>query len=535
MFPLALPHLPENSLAEISALAAQGASGAIIEKALQFEREAANNHGRYHPQALSWALVRAAELCSSGDCRGALPLYLSVLRRVKAAYGETHALAAASHAGMGLVYAAQGLAAESLEQYVEGLRIASLRQLRDAAGILWLRLAASDAALECRAFENAHMILSEAAPDIAARPDVQLRLGAALCGCGKYDDGVTLVSDNLSSDEIEPALRASVSEILADIELTRDEPEAAATYFESALEMRRLAGDLAGQKTLRMLFRLALVLHQSGSFDKSRARHEELIALIDAEAPQPWMVDLAVDSRSDLGELCAQSGDYEHAKGLLHAALAIAEQHGRHSLCGRVLHNLGVVLAAHGELAAAREALERARSTRESALGNGHNDVADTLHALAVLCVRLEDPAATADYAQRALQIRQTHFGAESEELAPLEALLSGESTAKPAGEAAPVESAQTITATGRSVAEASELYHKAVSMLSGSQHWEALQLLAQVLKDIEERHGSDHRDLIPILAQMAAAYDQMGFEAQARAYRERAQRLGGAESADAR
>jgi tetratricopeptide (TPR) repeat protein len=538
MFPLALPHLPESLLAQLREQSARGRYDAVLDGVLHWERDAATTHGRYHPEALSWALVRGAVLCDNGSLADAVAVFLGVLRRARTAYGDTHVLVGAARAGLGFVYETQALITESYDQFAEALRILNLRRVNDPVGLRWLRLSVCDAALEIKAFEAARAVVNEMLdqPGVVHSPELSLRLGVALCGCGEGDEGETLIVESLTDRSIEPRVRAIAHEIVADQEVSRAHLDAAIVHLEASLADRRAVCGLITEGALKALSKLAAAQHRAGKLSDSKARYEELVDLLGPEQAELWKIELCTHARADLGEIYVQLGEYDNAERILQSTLCYFDKSAPTPLAGRVLHNLGLVLAAESKTSEARIMLDRALATREALLGDDHPEVAETLHALAVLRERLGDGTGARSAAERCLEIRHLHFEAESDEMSGIRELLERlpkaegrpdtEETSQIEEPPAPAAASE-VTASGRPVAEAAMLFNKAIAMQSGAQHWEALQLLAQVLALIEQNQGSEHRDLIPVLDQMAEVYGNMGFEVQARAYRERAERLG--------
>ena len=224
---------------------------------------------------------------------------------------------------------------------------------------------------------------------------------------------------------------------------------AARPYYEQALAISR---EVLGEKhpdTATSLNNLGYLLQAMGDYAAARPYYEQALAIrrevLGEEHPD------TAQSLNNLGYLLQAMGDYAAARPYYEQALAIhrdvlGEEHPDHcrqpeqpglSAAGHgrlrrgapllragagdkprrpgreaphtatSLNNLGSLLRAMGDLAAARPYFEQALAIRSAALGDGHSDTINTLLMLVVLALQMEDEQLAIQYLNDAVRNTQ--------------------------------------------------------------------------------------------------------------------------------
>ncbi|NNJ10577.1 tetratricopeptide repeat protein [Chloroflexales bacterium ZM16-3] len=217
-------------------------------------------------------------------------------------------------------------------------------------------------------------------------------------------------------------------------------------------------------------------------------------------ASQPYLLHVqhvAKDSReepsaasllNELGYLLQAQGDYAAARPYYERALAIRERvlGADHPDTALSLNNLGYLLHAQRDYAAARPYYERALAIRERVLGTDHPATALSLNNLGYLLHAQGDYAAARPYYERALAIRERVLGADHPD-------------------------------TARSLNNLGGLLHAQGDYPAARPYYErALAIRERVL-------GADHPDTALSLNNLGALLDSQGDYAAARPYYERA------------
>lgn len=322
----------------------------------------------------------------------------------------------------------------------------------------------------------------------------------------------------------------TVSEMAADLErFLRNEPIIAgppsALYRVQKLVWRHRWA-VAGAALLLLA---SLVASAGLAVGMMRARHAEAAARVDAETSR-HVADFLVQVFASADPREGQGGETPVREVVDRAVSKIGDLEIEPKVQSRLLDALGKVYANLGLYAEARVHLERALELRERDFGAESIEVADTLLELASLLRRLDLPDESEAAYRRALAIQERHFGPNSAELAETLNGLAVVVRAKAPDEAYALyqRSLQVYeTEHGPEHPNIIRLRVNLASLDARSQRFEAAAIeFAAALELAERVLGPGHADLGAILGNFAFVQRMRGHYRHSRALLERALEL---------
>lgn len=171
---------------------------------------------------------------------------------------------------------------------------------------------------------------------------------------GHYAEGIEFAGRALDREDSqrETSVRAHAFSAAGNLSRLPGAHQAARTYQEEALRIRRALGDKRG--VAYSLSNLGVIVFEQG--DVAGARSLWLQALEQLEALN--QLQSVATILNNLGEFEHKQGDLKAARGYLERSLSIARQLGDADAIGLAISNLGPTLAKMGEIDTARRYLE---------------------------------------------------------------------------------------------------------------------------------------------------------------------------------
>jgi predicted ATPase/class 3 adenylate cyclase len=299
--------------------------------------------------------------------------------------------------------------AEKLEGAAEGERLRERH--RD-----WFLALAEQAGPELRGprqadwlerLEREHENLRAALDGALRRHDAEtcLRLGAVLGRFwlirGYLGEGRERLAQIMAvagaSDE--PSLRATVLNHAGALAFRQGEYEAARSYYEESLAIRRVLGDRPG--VAGSLNNLGLVAQDQGDYEASRSFHEESLSIMRELGNREGISHSLIN----LGMLVHAMGHYTLARSLLQEALEIQRQLGHRQAIAFALNNLANVVLDQGEHALARRLHEESLEIKRE-LGDQWG-IASSLHNLGFVALGQGDLETAWSSLEEGLAIRR--------------------------------------------------------------------------------------------------------------------------------
>jgi tetratricopeptide (TPR) repeat protein len=196
-------------------------------------------------------------------------------------------------------------------------------------------------------------------------------------------------------------------------DLARLDPSNAVTHFSNAVAAEEKASGKGSPRVATQLSNLALTLRAKGDLKKAEPLLRRALAIQEqAFGRRHYQTATTI---SNLGAVVQGLGNLTEAESLDREALAVFEVTLPKSLeLAAICANLGDLLAAKGDRAAAAGMFRRAVALDESVSGPETLEVAADLISLAAQVRVIENPAAAAQYLRRALSIYEKRLGANS-------------------------------------------------------------------------------------------------------------------------
>ena len=182
----------------------------------------------------------------------------------------------------------------------------------------------------------------------------------------------------------------------------------AGRYREALAWIERIldAHPSGSQKGLALFYQVQLLRHAGSLASEGAEKLGEALILVGKEGAG-WILH-------ELGEFCRTLGRLQEASSYFQRALKAKEEiQGEESTdVATSLHSLAGVLQAQGDLAGAREKLERSLHIKAAVFGTEqHPDVAASLHALAGVLQAQGDLAGAREKLERVLEIEAKVYG----------------------------------------------------------------------------------------------------------------------------
>ncbi len=198
--------------------------------------------------------------------------------------------------------------------------------------------------------------MAEGSPDPGTLAQLRYELGYALMERGDFDAARPLLEASLEDWRSAAATeqRDSMSSEadclnrLGNLCHYQGRLDEARTFYEEALFLRQLSGDLAGEASILNNFGVLAI--QAGRLEEARARFEESL-LIDRQLENTAGIALMLNN---LGRICLDLGDVDEARRLLEESRSLKADLGDRSGLAHTLHNLGEVALAANSLQEAR-------------------------------------------------------------------------------------------------------------------------------------------------------------------------------------
>ncbi|MBK9754073.1 MAG: serine/threonine protein kinase [Nannocystis sp.] len=224
----------------------------------------------------------------------------------------------------------------------------------------------------------------------------------------------------------------------------------------------------------------------------------------------------------------------QHAAGLVWsrvAAVIVARLGEEEGLLGADLRSeVGQVLDARGDSAAAIVQAREALAIREARLGSEHPDVATSLHNLGVASLHRGARDEAADYLERALTIRRAVLGAEHPEVAASYNWLGNTSTARGQNDQAIALHRAALAIREKTLPPdhpdiASSLNNLGGCLSNEGDHEAALALQRRALAICERTLAPEHPDIAASWSNLGSIYAGLGRHAEARTHYQQALR----------
>ncbi len=218
----------------------------------------------------------------------------------------------------------------------------------------------------------------------------------------------------------------------------------------------------------------------------------------------------------------------EHAAGLVWsrvAAVIVARLGEDEGLLGADLRSdLGQVLDARGDSAAAIEAAREALAIREAKLGQGHPDVATSLHNLGVASLNRGMVAEATDYFERALAIRRAVLGEDHPDVATSYNGLGNAHKTRGQNDEAIALYRKALAIREKALPAdhpdiASSLSNLGLGLADQHDHAAALELQRRALAIRERALAADHPDIAASWNNLATVLDSLERHAEARTH----------------